>query len=166
MRAEIQSVVEDGERPLRPPHAATGFTERAERLRARVLVQDVAVDVKQDVTAIIEPAYPTAKPAADTLRSEPAIVAGIAKAAERKAAVMHAQAAKMQAGANSGWHFLTGDPANIERIADAVGEERLGRAAQRAVLPHADVRRALRVRRRPDRPRDGRAGRSPPPRCR
>lgn len=28
---------------------------------------------------------------------------------------------KMQAGANSGWHFLTGDPANIERIADAVG---------------------------------------------
>ncbi|HEX5966144.1 MAG TPA: SCO family protein [Pyrinomonadaceae bacterium] len=28
---------------------------------------------------------------------------------------------KMQAGANSGWHFLTGDQANIERIADAVG---------------------------------------------
>src|SRR5688572_27963839 len=28
---------------------------------------------------------------------------------------------KMQAGANSGWHFLTGDPANIERITDAVG---------------------------------------------
>jgi protein SCO1/2 len=28
---------------------------------------------------------------------------------------------KMQAGANSGWHFLTGDPENIERIADAVG---------------------------------------------
>jgi protein SCO1/2 len=28
---------------------------------------------------------------------------------------------KMQAGANTGWHFLTGDPANIERIADAVG---------------------------------------------
>ena len=28
---------------------------------------------------------------------------------------------KMQAGANSGWHFLTGDPQNIERIADAVG---------------------------------------------
>ena len=28
---------------------------------------------------------------------------------------------KMQAGANSGWHFLTGDPVNIERIADAVG---------------------------------------------
>jgi protein SCO1/2 len=28
---------------------------------------------------------------------------------------------KMQAGANAGWHFLTGDPANIERIADAVG---------------------------------------------
>jgi protein SCO1 len=28
---------------------------------------------------------------------------------------------KMQAGAASGWHFLTGDPANIERIADAVG---------------------------------------------
>jgi protein SCO1/2 len=28
---------------------------------------------------------------------------------------------KMQAGANSGWHFLTGDPASIERIADAVG---------------------------------------------
>lgn len=26
-----------------------------------------------------------------------------------------------QAGANSGWHFLTGDPANIERIADAIG---------------------------------------------
>ena len=28
---------------------------------------------------------------------------------------------KMQAGANIGWHFLTGDQANIERIADAVG---------------------------------------------
>lgn len=28
---------------------------------------------------------------------------------------------RMQAGANSGWHFLTGDQANIERIADAVG---------------------------------------------
>jgi protein SCO1/2 len=28
---------------------------------------------------------------------------------------------KMQAGANQGWHFLTGDPASIERIADAVG---------------------------------------------
>ena len=28
---------------------------------------------------------------------------------------------KMQAGANSGWHFLTGDPASIERITDAVG---------------------------------------------
>jgi protein SCO1 len=28
---------------------------------------------------------------------------------------------KMQANANSGWHFLTGDPANIERVADAVG---------------------------------------------
>jgi protein SCO1 len=28
---------------------------------------------------------------------------------------------KMHAGANSGWHFLTGDPANIERITDAVG---------------------------------------------
>src|ERR687892_421476 len=28
---------------------------------------------------------------------------------------------KMQAGANSGWHFLTGDPPNIERITDAVG---------------------------------------------
>ena len=28
---------------------------------------------------------------------------------------------KMQAGANSGWHFLTGDSANIERITDAVG---------------------------------------------
>lgn len=28
---------------------------------------------------------------------------------------------KMQEGANSGWHFLTGDAANIERITDAVG---------------------------------------------
>ena len=28
---------------------------------------------------------------------------------------------KLQTGANAGWHFLTGDPANIERIADAVG---------------------------------------------
>jgi protein SCO1 len=28
---------------------------------------------------------------------------------------------KMQEGANNGWHFLTGDQANIERIADAVG---------------------------------------------
>lgn len=28
---------------------------------------------------------------------------------------------KMHAGANSGWHFLTGDTANIERIADVVG---------------------------------------------
>ncbi|HEX3183288.1 MAG TPA: SCO family protein [Pyrinomonadaceae bacterium] len=28
---------------------------------------------------------------------------------------------KMQAGANNGWHFLTGDQASIERIADAVG---------------------------------------------
>jgi len=28
---------------------------------------------------------------------------------------------RMQAGANSGWHFLTGDPASIERITDAVG---------------------------------------------
>jgi protein SCO1/2 len=27
----------------------------------------------------------------------------------------------MQEGANNGWHFLTGDQANIERIADAVG---------------------------------------------
>jgi len=28
---------------------------------------------------------------------------------------------KMQAGADSGWHFLTGDPKNIERITNAVG---------------------------------------------
>ena len=28
---------------------------------------------------------------------------------------------KMHEGANSGWHFLTGDAANIERITDAVG---------------------------------------------
>ena len=28
---------------------------------------------------------------------------------------------RMQAGANNGWHFLTGDPASIERITDAVG---------------------------------------------
>lgn len=28
---------------------------------------------------------------------------------------------RMRAGANTGWHFLTGDPANIERITDAVG---------------------------------------------
>jgi len=28
---------------------------------------------------------------------------------------------KMQAGANTGWHFLTGDPASIDRVADAVG---------------------------------------------
>ncbi|HEX2268315.1 MAG TPA: SCO family protein, partial [Pyrinomonadaceae bacterium] len=28
---------------------------------------------------------------------------------------------KMRAGANSSWHFLTGDPASIERITDAVG---------------------------------------------
>ena len=28
---------------------------------------------------------------------------------------------KMHAGAQSGWHFLTGDPASIERITDAVG---------------------------------------------
>lgn len=28
---------------------------------------------------------------------------------------------KMHEGAKNGWHFLTGDPANIERIADAVG---------------------------------------------
>lgn len=28
---------------------------------------------------------------------------------------------KMQAGAGAGWHFLTGDAANIERITDAVG---------------------------------------------
>lgn len=28
---------------------------------------------------------------------------------------------KMRAGAQSGWHFLTGDPASIERITDAVG---------------------------------------------
>lgn len=28
---------------------------------------------------------------------------------------------KMAAGATSGWHFLTGDPASIERITDAVG---------------------------------------------
>jgi len=28
---------------------------------------------------------------------------------------------KMHEGANIGWHFLTGDPASIERIADAVG---------------------------------------------
>jgi protein SCO1 len=28
---------------------------------------------------------------------------------------------KMHAGANTGWHFLTGDPENIARIADAVG---------------------------------------------
>jgi protein SCO1/2 len=28
---------------------------------------------------------------------------------------------QMQSGANSGWHFLTGDSTNIERIADAVG---------------------------------------------
>ena len=28
---------------------------------------------------------------------------------------------KMHTDANNGWHFLTGDPANIERIADAVG---------------------------------------------
>ncbi len=27
----------------------------------------------------------------------------------------------MRAGAKSGWHFLTGDPASIERITDAVG---------------------------------------------
>ncbi len=28
---------------------------------------------------------------------------------------------KMEASANTGWHFLTGDPASIERITDAVG---------------------------------------------
>ena len=28
---------------------------------------------------------------------------------------------KMRANANSGWHFLTGDQANIEKLADAVG---------------------------------------------
>src|SRR5687768_14305609 len=28
---------------------------------------------------------------------------------------------KLQAGANSGWHFLTGDPASIEKLTDAVG---------------------------------------------
>ena len=28
---------------------------------------------------------------------------------------------KMEANANAGWHFLTGDAANIERITDAVG---------------------------------------------
>lgn len=42
-------------------------------------------------------------------------------AAEKKKIYVDYLPDNMAAGANSGWHFLTGDPASIERIADAVG---------------------------------------------
>ncbi len=44
-----------------------------------------------------------------------------ALAASKKQVYVNYLPEKMHEGANNGWHFLTGDPANIERIADAVG---------------------------------------------
>lgn len=44
-----------------------------------------------------------------------------ALAGEKKKVYVDYLPDKMRAGANSGWHFLTGDAANIERITDAVG---------------------------------------------
>lgn len=44
-----------------------------------------------------------------------------ALAASKKKVYVDYLPEKMRAGAGSGWHFLTGDPASIERITDAVG---------------------------------------------
>lgn len=44
-----------------------------------------------------------------------------ALAASKKKVYVDYLPEKMRAGAGNGWHFLTGDPASIERIADAVG---------------------------------------------
>jgi protein SCO1/2 len=44
-----------------------------------------------------------------------------ALAASKKKVYVDYLPEKMRAGANGGWHFLTGDPASIERITDAVG---------------------------------------------
>ena len=44
-----------------------------------------------------------------------------ALAAEKKKLYINYLPDKMEASANTGWHFLTGDAANIERITDAVG---------------------------------------------
>ena len=44
-----------------------------------------------------------------------------ALAASKKQVYIDYLPKKMHEDAKSGWHFLTGDPANIERIADAVG---------------------------------------------
>ena len=42
-------------------------------------------------------------------------------AAEKKKVYVDYLPDRMRAGADNGWHFLTGDPASIERITDAVG---------------------------------------------
>ena len=42
-------------------------------------------------------------------------------AAEKKKVYVGYLPDKMEASANTGWHFLTGDAASIERITDAVG---------------------------------------------
>lgn len=44
-----------------------------------------------------------------------------ALAASKKKVYVDYLPEKMRAGAGGGWHFLTGDPASIERITDAVG---------------------------------------------
>ena len=44
-----------------------------------------------------------------------------ALAASKKQVYVNYLPDRMHEAANNGWHFLTGDPANIERIADAVG---------------------------------------------
>lgn len=44
-----------------------------------------------------------------------------ALAASKKKVYVDYLPEKMRAGASGGWHFLTGDPASIERITDAVG---------------------------------------------
>lgn len=44
-----------------------------------------------------------------------------ALAASKKQVYVNYLPDNMRSAANTGWHFLTGDPANIERIADAVG---------------------------------------------
>jgi protein SCO1/2 len=44
-----------------------------------------------------------------------------ADAAKKKQVYLDYLPEKMRAGARDGWHFLTGDPNNIERLTDAVG---------------------------------------------
>ena len=47
-------VVNDRKRVFRPPHAPARLAQRRERLRARVFVEHLAVDVQQQVAAIVD----------------------------------------------------------------------------------------------------------------